>query len=468
ITLENLASTTNNVTLNFTGLEYSWLDRTDWNFTLAAGGTIDIWFNATAPSDASAGMLYFSVAGTPDEAIAQVTKDAILVVVVDIGTTVDPYLVKAAIEDGIDFLRRTQNWDGSWSHGDGHTSAHSVGLTALSIWAMMNHGVPTWDPAVKMGLDYIMDNVKPKDNTIYSISQMYETAMAVIALAETHNETYDEQINRTVETLLKAQEIYNLQHMWRYGIDSSDYDLSVAGWVMMALGTVEWDMPDQVWWWVQDKMNISQRVDGGFGYTTYSGSSRTMTGSGTLGLLLAGIPPDDIRVRAGLGWLSTHQQTSTSWTGYAFLYHTRAFHAAQMPTPWFDICTNYLLSTQQADGRWKLTSESSSMSTAEALLCLEYNIGEYSSAKIFKRTMVDLTPRNNTIPRGTEGNFNVILENKGGRDTVNLIVEGIPDSWVDIDTTAVYVPSHTTKVVEMRVTPPLNAALGNYTVTVMA
>ncbi|MCK4970736.1 MAG: hypothetical protein KAS77_09420, partial [Thermoplasmata archaeon] len=51
---------------------------------------------------------------------------------------------------------------------------------------------------------------------------------------------------------------------------------------------------------------------------------------------------------------------------------------------------------------------------------------------------------------------------------VNLIVEGIPDSWVDFDMTAVYVPSHTTKVVQMRVTPPLNAALGNYTVTVIA
>jgi len=468
VTLENLAEGDNNVTLSFVGLEYSWLDRTDWNFTLSAGEVLEIWFNATAPSDATAGMVYFSLTGVPNEAIAQVTKDGILVVVVDIGTTVDPYLVKDAIEKGIVWLRETQNWDGSWSRGDGHTSAHSVGLTSLAIWAMMNHGVPTWDPSVKMGLDYIMDNVRQKDNTIWSISQMYETALAVIALAETHNETYDEQINATVKTLLDAQKYYNLQNMWRYSIDSTDYDLSVAGWVMMALGTVEWDMPDQVWWWVTDKLNISQRVDGGFGYTTYSGSTRTMTGSGTLGLLLAGLPPDDIRVRAGLGWLSTHQQTSTSWAGYSFLYHTRAFHAAQMPTPWFDIVTNYLLSTQHADGHWLLTSEYSSMSTAEALLCLEYNIGEYSSAKIFKRTLVELTPRNNTIPRGTEGYFNVILDNKGGRDTINLIVEGIPDSWVDFDTTAVYVPSHTTKVVQMRVAPPLNAALGDYTVTIIA
>ncbi|MCK5254102.1 MAG: hypothetical protein KAQ96_14175, partial [Thermoplasmata archaeon] len=227
-------------------------------------------------------------------------------------------------------------------------------------------------------------------------------------------------------------------------------------------------MPDQTWWWVTDKLNISQRTDGGFGYTTYTGSTRTMTGSGVLGLLLAGVPPDDIRVRAGLGWLSTHQQTSLGWKGYAFLYHTRAFHAAQMPTPWFDICTNDLLATQRTDGAWVFSGEYGPMSTAEALLCLEYNIGEYSSAKIFKRTTVDLTPRNNTIPKGTEGYFNVILENKGGRDTVNLIVEGIPDSWVDFDVTAVYVPSHTTKVVQMRVTPPLIAAVGNYTVTVIA
>ncbi|MCJ2541247.1 MAG: hypothetical protein LN414_08265, partial [Candidatus Thermoplasmatota archaeon] len=145
ITVENLAPTTNNVTLNFTGLEYSWLDRSDWNFTLSAGETIEVWFNATAPSDASAGMIYFSVAGTPDEPIAQVTKDAILVVVVDIGTTVDPYLVKGAIEEGIDWLKRQQNWDGSWSYGDGQTSAHSVGITGLAAWAMMNHGVPTYD-----------------------------------------------------------------------------------------------------------------------------------------------------------------------------------------------------------------------------------------------------------------------------------------------------------------------------------
>ncbi|NIP34520.1 MAG: hypothetical protein GWN18_06200, partial [Thermoplasmata archaeon] len=152
-----------------------------------------------------------------------------------------------------------------------------------------------------MGLDYIMDNVHPRTNTISTHSEMYETALALIALAEAHNETYDEQINRTTEALLKAQRIYNTaQHMWRYSIDTNSYDLSVSGWVMMALGTVEWDMPDQAWWWVQDHLNISQRGDGGFGYTTYSYSTRTMTGSGVLGLLLAGVPPDDIRVRAGL------------------------------------------------------------------------------------------------------------------------------------------------------------------------
>ncbi len=39
--------------------------------------------------------------------------------------------------------------------------------------------VPTWDPSVKMGLDYILSNVEPATQTIYSISQMYETAMAL-------------------------------------------------------------------------------------------------------------------------------------------------------------------------------------------------------------------------------------------------------------------------------------------------
>jgi len=469
LTLENLAETSNNVTLAFIGLNVTWLDLADLNLTLAPGEVREVWFNCSVPESVNAGMVNFNMSATPDEAVAQMTTRATLVVVKWIGTTVDQYLVKDAIEDGINWLRRTQNWDGSWSYGNGFTSQHSVGITAMAVWAMMNHDVPTWDPSVKMGLDYIMDNIHDVDNTIYTHSQMYETALALIALAEAHNETYDEQINRTAEALLKAQRIYNTNHrMWRYSIDQNDYDLSVSGWVMMALGTVEWDMPDQTWWWVTDKMNISQNADGGFGYTTYSGSTRTMTGSGTLGLLLAGVPPDDIRVRAGLGWLSTHMQTSIGWKGYSFLYHTRAFHAAQMPTPWFDICTNDLLATQNADGGWYFGGEDGAMGTAEALLCLEYNIGEYSSAKIFKRTLVDLTPRNNTIPRGTEGTFNVILENKGGRDTVNLIIEGIPDSWVDMDTTAVYVPSHSTKVVEMRVTPPLNAGLGNYTVTVMA
>lgn len=63
--------------------------------------------------------------------------------------------VKKALAHGCDFLKRTQDADGSWSAQGGTLLKFRDGITSLAIMAQINSDVPIDSNEVQRGLDYL-------------------------------------------------------------------------------------------------------------------------------------------------------------------------------------------------------------------------------------------------------------------------------------------------------------------------
>lgn len=88
----------------------------------------------------------------------------------------------AAIDRGIEYLRTTQNDDGSWSPKPGPA------ITALAVTAMLDRpDISPDDPAVAKALDYILSHVQPDGGIHSGILQNYNTAICLSALARVNN-----------------------------------------------------------------------------------------------------------------------------------------------------------------------------------------------------------------------------------------------------------------------------------------
>lgn len=84
----------------------------------------------------------------------------------------------ASIQRGIDYLRTTQNENGSWSPEPGPA------ITAMAITVMLDRpDISPDDPAVARGIDYILSQVQPDGGIHSGILHNYNTAICLSALA---------------------------------------------------------------------------------------------------------------------------------------------------------------------------------------------------------------------------------------------------------------------------------------------
>ncbi|MEM6459280.1 MAG: prenyltransferase/squalene oxidase repeat-containing protein, partial [Planctomycetota bacterium] len=93
---------------------------------------------------------------------------------------------RVAIERGLDYLRTTQNPDGSWAPQPGPA------ITGLVVAALLDQpDLGPDDPVVARGLQYIMDRAQP-DGSIRDgadgILANYNTAICLSALARVHDD----------------------------------------------------------------------------------------------------------------------------------------------------------------------------------------------------------------------------------------------------------------------------------------
>jgi squalene-hopene/tetraprenyl-beta-curcumene cyclase len=272
----------------------------------------------------------------------------------------DANLVKArsAVVKGLDYLRRTQEQDGSWNE--------YPATTALAVCAFLRNGkTELKEPAVSRGVEYLLRSVKP-NGAIYSDANPatalpnYNTAIALMALGLTRNPAYKAVI-RKAQQYLEESQLAEPESIDRanpayggigYGNHPDRPDLSNLAMALQGLkeSGVPSDAPvfqkaivflqrvqnrtesnDQAW--VKDGPK-----DGGFAYdstgkTQVKGQSDhasmgAMTYSGLESYIYCGVSKQDPRALAAWNWIRTHytvtEHPGMGDTSLYYYYHAMA------------------------------------------------------------------------------------------------------------------------------------------------
>lgn len=310
-----------------------------------------------------------------------------------------PTEVASAVDRGLAWLSKNQEANGSWTASGGQS--RSAAVTGLVGMAFMARGhVPGQGPygeQLNRAVDYILS--LQRDGGILADrslnSPMYDHGISTIMLCEAYGMLDDRRqeaargaISRAVNVILTAQRIPKvdpkMQGGWRYTPRSSDADISVSGWQLMALRAAANCganiPPDAVRQGIEYIRNCAG-ANGGFGYMlSDSNSTHARTGTGVLALILLG-EENDPRVKAGASYLigdRGNRGLLDSGHHYYTLYYCAQAAWQLGGIHWTQINTDIsedLRRRQRRDGGWPAPSDAdgqggANYSTAMAILSL--------------------------------------------------------------------------------------------------
>lgn len=303
-----------------------------------------------------------------------------------------------AIKHGIDFLKSTQNDDGSW------TTTKTIGITGIVLNGLLDSGVPVDDPAIQKGLKHLEGFIQD-DGGVYvpgSTHRNYETCIALMTFSAADKKKY-EPIIKNAEKFLRE-----LQWDEGEGKEPSDTfyggagygghqrpDLSNTQFLMEALRTAGVGEDDPAFKKALIFVSRSQNLetehnttpfaarinDGGFYYTPAAGGTSqagntpegglrsygSMTYAGLKSMIYAGLKPDDPRVKAALSWITKFytldENPGLGQQGLFYYYHTFAKTLAVLGQPtitdakgkahnWRSELVAKLSSLQKDNGSW--------------------------------------------------------------------------------------------------------------------
>ena len=169
--------------------------------------------------------------------------------------------VKRAVDKAIGWLTKQQKDDGYFSEDKANTKvkrgevpSHSGAMTALSLMGLASVGHTPTDAtpegkAAARGLKFILDNIEPDENGYLGRSdrsRMYGHGIMTLMLTEmlgmAPDEKTDKQLHKVIDgaiqLIIRAQQVPKSEANrggWRYEPSSSDSDISVSVWQVMAL-----------------------------------------------------------------------------------------------------------------------------------------------------------------------------------------------------------------------------------------
>jgi hypothetical protein len=293
---------------------------------------------------------------------------------------VDPQ-VRQAVERATQFLLSHQQENGAI-----HDRGHDTTMTSLSLMALASVGhqpadrTPRGD-AMHRGLEFVL-NGKQQDNRGYfgraDNSRMYGHGITTLMLTEmlgmgreaSQDRRMHDALERAIGLILTAQAVPKPSRFaggWRYEPDSTDADLSVSVWQLMALRSAKndgLDVPsaaiDQAVAYLRGSATEPRGEDAeaGFSYTPSRNSpSFAMTAAGTLAMQVCG-RYDAIEVERASRWLLNRAPNyDDRFFFYGCYYYAQGLHQ-QGGTAAAEAAANVrevLLEHQQADGSWQPT-----------------------------------------------------------------------------------------------------------------
>lgn len=215
----------------------------------------------------------------------------------------EPDRVDKAIASALDFLKASQQEDGSYKGNFGKT----VAIPSLAAMACLAAGhVPgdaEYGELIDKALGYVLSN---HDETGYlggvDNGKMYAHSIATLFLTEVsgmvsreRQEQIDKLLPKAIKVILDAQNVqkgHNHAGGWRYTPQSTDSDTSCSGWALMALRSARLNgaqvPPDAIKRAVKYIHNHHDSKIGSFGYQNGSQNAVTLSGAGILCLELCG------------------------------------------------------------------------------------------------------------------------------------------------------------------------------------
>ncbi len=206
--------------------------------------------------------------------------------------------VEEAIERAQEWLVSKQKQNGSWGNNNGYNGMITIAL-------MVNGTTPgkgKYGANVSRAVDYILSTQQASG--VLGAGNMYEHALAMLALAEAYGMTNNEGVR---EALLKAVDLLvQTQHFgggWRYKPEMMPGDLSVTVMQVMALrASAELGIhvpKETIEYAVKFIRTCWNSRNAGFGYTDSKTFNRNRTGAGVVCLQSLGLH-DDPLVPAGI------------------------------------------------------------------------------------------------------------------------------------------------------------------------
>jgi hypothetical protein len=294
--------------------------------------------------------------------------------------------VRKAIERGIKFLRSKHN--GDWENSG--YPANPGGVTALAVLALLNAGVPVDNQMIQDGLKYLRD-LPPNKTYVVSLQTM------ALALAKQPRDL--EQIRTNVKWLLDGRiKVGEKLKGWGYGQggppDNSNTQYALLGLHEGYMAGVKIDAT--TWEEILDFYKDTQHADGGWGYKTDMGSSRTMATAGLCGLLIAsndmrstrkecvpktcGSYEEDRHIAKALDFVGQTMFPTgrIEWGDHLYYYLYGLERAGRLSGrrffgghDWYRVGCRYLVKAQGDDGSWQGGGiEPTMVSTCFALLFL--------------------------------------------------------------------------------------------------
>ena len=282
----------------------------------------------------------------------------------------------------------------------------NTGISGLCIMAFLAAGhTPGHGPYGKVidrGIDYLIRTQQPNGmlaGTSGSHGPMYAHCIATLTLAEVsgmvdekRQKRLDVALPKALDVILKAQKVAKSSNNaggWRYKLNSTDSDMSLTGWAIMALRAGRLNgaaVPKEAIKHAVEYILKCRYRDGGFGYQPGQGSKETLTGSAVLCLSLCGEHKNKALIPAG-DWIYSRidKPRSGSHYYYATYYCSQAMFqlGGKYWEKWAAKMYIIMLKDQSIDGSWtKHGSHGPSYSTAMGVLAMTVS---YRQLPIYQR-----------------------------------------------------------------------------------
>jgi hypothetical protein len=296
---------------------------------------------------------------------------------------------ETAVLGGLRWLKDRQRPDGTWEISGRGGAGRDAG-TALAVLAFLGYGETPetseeFGRTIQRGLEALIRNLG--NDGIVSSKNMYAQGAVTLALAEgfgmTGHPALREPLDRAVNAILRAQQVKKQnsanQGGWRYSPTATDADVSVSGWLIMALKSAHLagiEVPQQAF----DQASRylwNMYKEPGFGYSS-PGTAPNMTGIAVLCLQFMGHGTDP-RLRKALDYLRNQK---VDWNVdkqrhplYGWYYITQAMFqgGGQYWTYWNGQIRDSTIRAQRNDGSWVAPPGGTDLSDpvyATALSCL--------------------------------------------------------------------------------------------------